>query len=99
MLGELILPCIVAIVAHILISYSFPYIYDNLFTSEMRKIFSDYRDIILSQRNNLVWSSLYIIIIIIVTTLVTPLVKDMLAENQREPSILNLAKLLPAKTA
>ena len=53
MYSELIIPCIVALVAHVLISYSFPYMYDNLFTSDMRKIFSDYRDVILSNRNNL----------------------------------------------
>lgn len=94
MLAELILPCIVAIVAHILISYSFPYIYDNLFTSEMRKMFSDYRNVILSNRNNLGWSSLYIVIIIVVTTLGTPLLKNILDENKREPSVLNLANLL-----
>jgi predicted ferric reductase len=99
MYSELVLPCIVALVAHVLISYSFPYMYDNLFTSEMKRMFSDYRDEILSNRNNLGWSSLYIVIIVLVTTLLTPLVKDMLAENQRQPSILNLAKLLPSKTS
>jgi hypothetical protein len=65
----------------------------------MRKMFSDYRDIILSNRNNLGWSSLYILIIVVVTLLATPLVKDMLAENQRAPSVLNLANLLPTKSA
>jgi len=99
MYSELVLPCIVALVAHVLISYSFPYVYDNLFTSEMKKMFSDYRDVILSNHNNLMWSSLYIVIIILATTLSTPLVKDMLAENQRPPSILNLANLLPTKSA
>ena len=89
--SELILPCIVALVAHVLISYSFPYMYDNLFTSEIRKIFSDYRDVILSNRNNLGWSSLYILIIVLITVLVTPHFKDILSQNQRAPSIFNLA--------
>ena len=99
MYSELVLSCIVALVAHVLISYSFPYAYDNLFTSEMKRIFNDYRNVILSNRNNLGWSSLYIVIIVLVTTLLTPLVKDMLAKNQRTPYVLNLANLLPAKTA
>jgi hypothetical protein len=94
MYSELVLPCIVALVAHVLVSYSFPYMYDNLFTSEMRKMFSDYRNVILSNRNNLGWSSLYIVIIMLVTILATPLLKNMLDKNQREPSVLNLANLL-----
>lgn len=94
MYSELVLPCIVALIAHVLVSYSFPYMYDNLFTSEMRKMFSDYRNVILSNRNNLGWSSLYIVIIIVVTTLGTPLLKNILDENKREPSVLNLANLL-----
>ena len=94
MYSELVLPCIVALVAHVLVSYSFPYMYDNLFTSEMRKMFSDYRNVILSNRNNLGWSSLYIVIIMLVTILATPLLKNMLDKNQIEPSVLNLANLL-----
>jgi hypothetical protein len=97
MYSELIIPCIVALVAHVLISYSFPYTYDNLFTTELKKIFSDYRDVILSNRNKLGWSSLYIIIIVLITTLVTPFVKNVLSENKRPPSILNLANLLSTK--
>jgi hypothetical protein len=79
---------VIAVILNIFIAYSYPNIH-SILPNNIKNLFNSYQNVILNNRQNLVASSIFVVIIVISTLVLAPIVDS----QQKQPSILNLANL------
>jgi uncharacterized membrane protein YadS len=97
-LEETLFIVVIVVSLNILISYLYPIIHSYL-PNNVKNMFSSYQRLILSNRQNLVASSINVIILAVLAVVLTPHIEKLLKMNkQTQPSIFNLANLTSFKT-
>jgi len=85
--------CVIAILVNIVIAYTYPLIHSRL-PNNIKSVFDSYNNVIVGNRQNIVASSIFVIILVTATMSLAPVVEVFLQSNQQtQPSILNLAGL------
>ena len=85
---------LIVVLLNIIISYVYPIIHSCL-PENIKNMFSSYQKVILSNRKNLLASSVNIIILVVLTIVLIPYIKKLLKINEKpEPSIFNLYNLI-----
>jgi hypothetical protein len=79
---------VIAVILNIFITYSYPKIH-SILPYNIKNLFNSYQNVILNHRQNLIASSIFVVIIVISTLVLAPIVDS----QQKQPSILNLANL------
>jgi hypothetical protein len=91
-LEETLFIVVIVVTLNILISYIYPIL--NSYSHNFKNMFSSYQRLILVNRQNLVASSINVIILAVLTIVLTPHVEKLLKMNkQTPPSIFDLNNL------